>query len=213
MGAQDKSGGLGNPYGTNGNIAQTDDSGNMAAVGAAHFAVLKAAFICDIIRCGTFLWAPGTNHAGFKLYPNSSTIYMHHPTSHHIQTPDTEVGTSMSSIPKPEAQFLFAVQQWYFQQQAANLKDWKNSFDGYGNSLLDYTVVPFLTEVRATQHERNGMPGMIIGGKALGYKHNVYQSGSWSITQFWGTIAQAFGYKTTGGPVGAPISGLWTQPA
>ena len=32
--------------------------------------VLKAAFICDIVRCGTLLWAPGTNHVGFKgLYP------------------------------------------------------------------------------------------------------------------------------------------------
>ncbi len=213
MGAQDKSGGLGNPYGTNGNIGQNDDSGNMQMVGAAHFSVLKAAFICDIIRCGTFLWAPGTNHTGFKLFPNSSTIYMHHPTSHHIQTNSTESGSSVAGLPNDESRFLFAVQQWFFTQQAANLKDWKNSFDGYGNSLLDYTVVPYVTEVRATQHERDNMPGMIIGGKLLGYKHNVYNTTRASINQFWGTVAQAFGYTGTGGPVGAPIANLWTKPA
>jgi hypothetical protein len=213
MGAQDKTGGLGNPYGTNGNIGQNDDSGNMSAVGAAHFAVFKAAFICDIIRCGTFMWAPGTNHTGFKLFPNSNTIYMHHPTSHHIQTNSTESGSSVSGLPNDEARFLLAVQQWFFNEQAKNLKDWKNSFDGYGNSLLDYTVVPFVTEVRATQHERDNMPAMIIGGKLLGYKHNVYNTTRASINSYWGTVAQALGYKSTGGPVGSPISGLWTQPA
>ena len=56
-----------------------------------------------------------------------------------------------------------------------NLKDWKNSYDGFGNSLLDYTVVPYVTEVRATSHERNSMPAMIIGGKLLGFAHNRYR--------------------------------------
>jgi hypothetical protein len=66
--------GLGNPYGATGNTAgATDDAANMQMVGAAHFSVLKAAFICDIIRCGTFLWCPGTNHTGFKLYPGTTT--------------------------------------------------------------------------------------------------------------------------------------------
>ena len=207
MGTPDKPGGLGNPFSTNGNIGQNDDAPNMQAVGAAHFSVLKAAFICDIIRCGTFLWAPGTNHTGFTLYPGSSTIYMHHPTSHHILTPDTEQGSSLTAL-KPEAQFLFAVQRWFFARQAENLKDWKNSYDGYGNSLLDYTVVPFLTEVRATSHERDNLPGMIIGGKALGFGHNVYQAGRWSTNDYWATIARAFGFTSSEAPLGSPIVGL-----
>ena len=48
---------------------------------------------------------------------------------------------------------------------ADNLKEWKTLVDGFGNSLLDYTVVPYVTEVRATGHERSQMPAMIIGGK------------------------------------------------
>jgi hypothetical protein len=212
MGAVDPKAGLGNPYGTTGNQATSDDTTNMTNVSAAHYAVMKAAFMCDIIRCGTYLFAPGTNHTAFAgLYPNSSTIYMHHPTSHKIVTSDTTASTSLSGL-RAEAQFLFNVQLWFFKQVATNMKDWKNSTDGYGNSLLDYTVVPYITEVQATGHERNSIPGMIIGGKALGYTHGIYKTGQQSIGGYWGTIAQAFGYAPSG-PVGSPISGLWTKPA
>ena len=47
------------------------------------------------------------------------------------------------------AQFLFQVQLWFFKQMAENIKEWKTPVDGFGNSLLDYTVVPYVTEVGA----------------------------------------------------------------
>jgi hypothetical protein len=137
---------------------------------------------------------------------------MHHPQSHKIVTSHTTAATTLSAL-DPSAQFLFAVQLWFFARHAENLKDWKNSFDGFGNSLLDYTVVPYVTEVAATGHERNSIPAMIIGGKALGYAHNIYRSGSVSAGSYWGTIAQAFGYTSTSAPFAAPVSGLWTKPA
>src|SRR4029077_14767620 len=112
-----------------------DDAANLQAVGAAHFAVLKAAFICDVIRCGTFLWAPGTNHIGFKnIYPGSANVYQHPPSSHKIVTSDTTAASTVSGLPT-YPQLLFNVQIWLFARQAENLKDWKNSFDGFGNSL------------------------------------------------------------------------------
>ena len=166
--------------------------------------MLKAAFICDIIRCGTFLWAPGTNHVGFKgLFPDrrapsTSTTR----TSHQIDTADTTASSSVTGL-NASAQFLFAVQQWFFRQQAENLKDWKNSYDGFGNSLLDFTVVPYVTEVQATGHERNSMPAMIIGGKSLGFAHNKYVKGSFTINQFWGMIGPAVGYTSTAAPFAA----------
>src|SRR5947208_6993671 len=52
-----------------------------------------------------------------------------------------------------------------------------------GNSLLDFTLVPFLTEVRACAHERTNMPGMIIGGKRLGFVHDRYVAASMTINQ------------------------------
>jgi hypothetical protein len=211
-GTTDSNGGVGSTYGNP--ATGSDDAANLQAVGAAHFAVLKAAFICDVIRCGTFLWAPGTNHIGFKgIYPGqASTVYQHHPSSHKIGTPDTTAASTVSGL-VPYAQLLFNVQLWLFSRQAENMKDWKNSYDGFGNSLLDYTVVPYVTEVQATGHERSSMPAMIIGGKSLGFGHNKYQTGNYTVNQLWGTIGQAFGYTSTAAPFAAPISGLWTKPA
>jgi hypothetical protein len=136
---------------------------------------------------------------------------MHHPTSHKIGTPDTTASGTVSGL-NANAQFLFQVQLWFYARQAEHMKDWKTSIDGMGNSLLDYTVAPYVTEVLATGHERSQMPCMIIGGKALGFTHNLYRTGNNTVGQFWGTIAQAFGYTSTSAPFSAPISGLWTRP-
>jgi hypothetical protein len=215
-GVADPMRGAGNNY-TDPTKGATEDATNLSAVGKAHMSVLKAAFICDIVRCGTMLWAPGTNHVGFKgLFPGqTSTVYQHHPQSHKIYTSDVEGSASLTSM-NASAQFLFAVQQWFFRQMAESLKDWKNSYDGFGNSLLDFTAVPYVTEVRATGHERNSMPAMIIGGKSLGFAHNKYVKGSFSVNQFWGLIGPAVGYTSTAAPFAAPgstLSALWVKPA
>ena len=187
---------------------------NHSAAGKAHLDVLKAAFVCDLIRTGTFQWSPGTNHVAFKgLFPNeASTIYQHHPVSHRIGTAETIASSTPGGLGGP-AGFLYAVQLWYFGQHATNMAAWKQTIDGCGNPLLDYTAVPYVTEVRATGHERTDMPAMIIGGKALGFTHNIYKPTSGTINAYWGTIAQAFGYTSTASPFAAPISGLWTKPA
>jgi hypothetical protein len=216
MGAMDPKTGAGNNY-NDPTRGATEDATNLAAVGKAHMSVLKAAFICDIVRCGTLLWAPGTNHTGFKgLFPNQTgTVYQHHPQSHKIGTSDTTASSSLGSL-NASAQFLFAVQQWWYTQLAQGLKDWKNSYDGFGNSLLDFTVVPYVTEVQATGHERNSMPAMIIGGKALGYAHNKYVKGSFTCNQFFSLVGTSLGFTGLPAPftsVPSGLSGLWTKPA
>ena len=188
-------------------------------VGKAHIAVLKAAFICDIVRCGTY--AVGARHEPRRIQgpvPRArrprSTSTTRRATS--IQTNTTEAASTVARRSNDErAVPVRSVQHWFFTQQAENLKDWKNSFDGYGNSLLDYTVVPYVTEVRATQHERNNMPGMIIGGKLLGFAHNLYNTtGSFTLTSSGAPSRQAFGYTGTGGPFArANRQDLWTKPA
>jgi hypothetical protein len=212
-GVADRMGGVTGNYGDP-TAGATDDAGNLQMVGAAHMAVLKAAFVCDLIRCGTLLWAPGTNHVGFKgLMPGQmDRTYQHHPQSHKIGTRETTAAADVSGL-NVSAQFLFAVQKWFYARMADNLKDWKMTIDGFGNSLLDYTVVPYVTEVLATSHERSQMPAMIIGGKALGFVHGKHQPGNYTVNQFWGTIAQAFNYTSTAAPFAAPIAGLWNRPA
>lgn len=201
--------------GANGQAAP-EEATNLAAVGKAHMSVLKAAFICDVVRCGTLLWAPGTNHVGFRgLYPGSTTtVYQHHPQSHRIGTAETVASSSLTSL-NASAQFLFAVQLWFFKQMADNIKEWKTAKDGLGNSLLDYTVVPYVTEVASTGHERSRMPAMIIGGKSLGFVHNRYVAGSFTCNQFWGLIGPAVGHTSTAAPFAAPggtLSPLWVRP-
>src|SRR6185503_3673022 len=104
-------------------------------------------------------------------------------------------------------------QQWYFARHAEVLATWKTAVDGCGNSLLDFTCVPFLTEVRTLNHERSNMAAMIIGGKRLGFLHNRYVTDQMTTNQLWGTIAQAYGYTSTDPPFAPPVAGFWAAPA
>jgi hypothetical protein len=210
VGRADPQKGVGNSFGNITGGAQ-DDAPIHAQAGAAHLAVLKAAFICDLIRVGTYQWSPGTNHVGFALYPGTTQPYLHHPTSHQIGTSDTVAASTLAAL-NPVAVFLFNVHTWYFSRHAESFADWKNSVDGCGNSLLDFTCVPFLTEVMACGGERTNMPAMIIGGKQLGFVHNRYVTGNITINQLWGTIAQAFGNTSTAAPFAAPVPGFWAKP-
>ncbi len=117
--------------------------------------------------------------------------------------------------------FMANVQTWYNEKTAAIINMFKNATDANGNSLLDYTVIPYVTEVAETTHPRWDMPAMIFGGKALGMQHGTFQNlNNRSYNAFWTTIAQA--YLKTNDPLAAlsdevfvkdgasPISGLWT---
>jgi hypothetical protein len=210
-GKPDPMNGAGSSYGRA--KSGSDDMALHQSVSKAHMDVLKAAFVCDIIRVATFQYSPGTNHVGFKgLYPGDDAVYQHHPLSHDTNTANTKKGSTPDELAARD-RYLFNVQLWYFQRHAETLAAWKATMDGCGNSLLDFTVVPFVTEVQATSHERDNMAAMIIGGKQLGFTHNLYRAESFTINQYWGTIAQAFGYTSAEAPFGAPLSGLWTKPA
>jgi len=176
--------------------------------------VLRAAFQCDIIRCGTFQWSPGTNHVGFKgLYPGDEAgIYQHHPVSHAVGAGTPNDGTTPDNIAVPQIRFLFNVETWYFARHAENLRLWKDAVDGFGNPLLDTTIIPFLTEVAQYDNSRNNMAAMIFGGKKLGMQTGQYKTGSFKINEIWGTIASALGYTSTDAPLATPIPDLWSAP-
>jgi hypothetical protein len=209
VGMADPPRGFGNAFGNP--VAMQDDAPLHAQVGGLHLSVLKAAFICDLIRVGTYQWSPGTNHVGFALAPGTSQPYQHHPRSHSITTSDTIAASTLSAL-NVTAQFLFNVQVWYFARQAETFAAWKTALDGCGNSLLDFTCVPFLTEVAAAGHERSNMPAMLIGGKGLGFIHDRYVAAKITINELWGTIAQAFSTTSLAAPFGAPVAGFWAKP-
>ncbi|MBC8132443.1 MAG: DUF1552 domain-containing protein [Deltaproteobacteria bacterium] len=209
-----------------------DDSPAHRQIGKTHLGILKAAFVCDLIRVGTFQWSPGTNHVSFKgLFPNDpNAIYMHHPTSHIV----TDVNETMGTLPaaglhQDVVHFLANVQTWYNQNLADVLMEWKATTDVYGGNLLANTIIPYITEVADTTHKWNPLPGYIFGGSALGMKGGQFLNGAWPMNSYWATIAQAYfksatpftnipamnsdGTKNTFLRTGAgPIPGLWALP-
>ena len=197
-------------------------------VGNLHMDLIIAAFQCDLRRVATFQWSPGTNHVSFKgQYPGRpDAIYMHHPTSHLIQNSRLSLGTSSPGGTNGDLlQFLGNIQTWYNTKHAALLSKLKMAKDSFGNSLLDHTVVPYVTEVAETSHVRQPLPAFIFGGKALGMVHGSYydfEQNLRSHNDLWMTVAQAylgadplsklsaekFDKKNV-----APVAGTWKAPA
>jgi hypothetical protein len=167
-------------------------------VGNLHMDIIIAAFQCDLRRVATFQWSPGTNHVSFKgQYPGrADAIYMHHPTSHLINDGNLSSGSSSPGGTMGDLlQFLGNIQTWYNTKHAALLNKLKAAKDSYGNSLLDHTVVPYVTEVSETTHRRSPLAAFVFGGKALGMTHGSYynfEGSPRSHNDLWMTVAQAY---------------------
>lgn len=226
-------------YSNNGQLItqSTDDTATHWAIGQAFFALIVAAFQCDLLRVATFQWSPGTNHVSFGpqaatdigltsggLMPNQgSKIYMHHPTSHLISSPnDTKVALPAAGQNQDIINFLANAQIWYNTKTAALLNTMKAATDVYGGNLLDYTIVPHITEVAECTHSWSPMPALIFGGAKLGLHGGQYIDVSSSLqnhNNYWMAIAQA--YVNSNNPVPmfmndsfiktnvAPIPGIW----
>jgi hypothetical protein len=176
--------------------ATTSDEIVHGQVGKLHAGVIKSAFVCDLMRVATFQWSPGVNHIAFQgLYPGeANTIYMHHPLSHRVTSADT---LAPMATRKPEVEFLSRVEEFYNTQTAAIIADFKASTDAMGGSLLDSTIIPYVTEVAACGHEYYPMPALLFGGQKLGLVGGQY----WYLDKrpyndLWLTVAKAFGLTT-----------------
>ena len=208
----------------------TSDEDQHERIGKAHAAVILAAFQCDIIRVASFQWSPGTNHVSFKgKYPaEPDRSFMHHPMSHRINSQSFYNGPPQTGTSADASlyQFLVTINAWYNQKTADILTTFKNAKDGFGNSVLDYTVVPYLTEVGDPSHSRGPKPSLIFGGKALGMKGGQFlnfENNARPQVDVWLTVAQALlqnedplavlptSEKFVRAGAG-PIKGLWAKP-
>lgn len=199
-----------------------------AKVGAAHADVVIAALQCDLMRVASFQWAPATSRVAFKgMYPGApEKSLQHYAASQLVTDPDAALADALPSGTDGELlQFLANVQTWYNTQHAAILKKLKVTKDSSGNSLLDFTVVPYLTEVAGCGQQNEPLPALLFGGKGLGLRHGSFfdfEAAPRCHNDLWLTVAQAyFGvdplavlpddafYKTGV----QPIAGLWQAPA
>ncbi len=210
----------------------TSDEDVHERIGKAHAAVILAAFQCDIVRVATFQWSPGTNHVSFKgRYPaDPERSFMHHPMSHRIGSQSFFNGPPQTGTSADASlyQFLVSINTWYNQKTADILQSFKDAKDAWGNSILDYTVVPYVTEVGDPSHARGPKPSLIFGGKGLGMKGGQFlnfENNARPQVDVYLTIAQALFQHDD--PLGAlpeatekfqrngagPIAGLWEKPA
>jgi hypothetical protein len=197
-------------------------------MGELHLAIIRAAFLCDIVRVATFQWSPGASQVWFNgLDPNSpNTLYHHHQQSLRITSSDITNGpppgpNDPNSLPY---EFLANVHTWYNARMAEALRTFKDATDAFGSNLLDTTVIPFVTEVGEAAHTRTHLPALIFGGRALGLQGGQFQDFSSSPrphNDLWMTVAQALFQNEN--PLGldalrdevfvrdgvAPITGLW----
>jgi hypothetical protein len=153
-----------------------------ATIGRLHFAVIRAAFQCDLTRVATFQWSPGTNHVSFQgMYPGEATsIKMHHPLSHEFNNPDA-----------PE--FLTNVDTWYSERTSELLKSLLDTPDVAGGNLLDNTLIPYVTEVARADHSFGNAPFAVFGGPGVRIQGNRLKrySPRRPVNDMWLACAQA----------------------
>ncbi len=166
-------------------------------LGQLQLSMIKAAFSCDLVRVSTFMWSAGTN---WVVFPGSfdggtlgSSPSPHHPPSH--TTDPATVG------------WLSKIDTFYSNQSSLALQAFDAVVDVDGNSLLDNTVVVYVTEVaRASDHDQRNVPMLVFGGKNTGIKGGTFlkatggplasidsASGNRPTNDLWLALAPIFG--------------------
>jgi hypothetical protein len=116
--------------------------------------------------------------------PNPALFKVHHTTSHDPDTPDT-------------LEFLTRVEIWYAQRVAAFLLELEAEKHADGSSLLDHTLVPYVSEVGARYHNWDYMPFLLFGGTGVGLRGGrVWSNGDRglrSTNDLWMACAKPFG--------------------
>jgi Protein of unknown function (DUF1552) len=211
-----------------GKVDQSDQEW-LAQVGQTHLALIRTAFQCDLIRVATFMWCPATNSVAFEgmLPSDPSGAYQHSSTL--MRAVDQRFWTSAppteDDVNADVYEFGCNVQTWFNQQTAQALALFKNSQDAFGGSLLDHTVVPYITEQAEPADTREPMPALIVGGRKLGMLGGqfVNMAPSVPLNSMWLSVAQAFFPDEDPAQVladevfmepgdAAPIEGLWQRP-
>jgi hypothetical protein len=163
-------------------VEQRDDL-NHELLGRLHMAVIKAAFKCDLTRVVTFQWSPGNNHVSFGgLWPPDESVNkVHHTTSHEPKSDDV-------------VEFLARVEIWYNERTSAFLQELAAETDLDGtSSLLDNTVVPYVTEVSHADSAWSHMPFTVFGGANVGLIGNQYLLATGTTNDMWSAIANVYG--------------------
>ena len=186
---------VGNRITYNDPTAAESEQDGIALLGRLHLEVIRAAFKCDITRVATFQWSTSVDAVAFKgMFPDDpDAVYRHHPLSHRIN--GQRLDTKPSNIETERlAMFQDNVKAWYHQRTAEAVASMKAEDDIFGGKLLDHTITTYVTEVANLEHGTSPLAAMVLGGKALGFKHGQYldfRDAPRPFPNLWLTVLQA----------------------
>lgn len=166
----------------------------MGAIGAAMFAIIVAAFRCDLTRTVTFMWAG--NAADNRLVPVNGSN--HHDLSH-----------------QNDRAGLSAIDRWYSEQTASFIAALAEQDDPLtGGKLIDTTLVWYVSEIaEGYNHRHTNMPFVLFGGDGVGLvdRGRVLDGGGRNSNDVWRSIAPVMGTTLDDlvEPSTGPIPGLF----
>jgi len=127
-------------------------------LGQAHLALIQAAFLCDLVRVATFSWASSTSWVVFPSTFNGATLSSALAAGPHYE--------STGSYDPATLAWGAAIDRYYSDQTARAIQRFATATDIDGNTLLDNTVIPYLSEVcRRWDHNQQNMPFVVFGGR------------------------------------------------
>lgn len=147
-----------------------------------HFALIKAAFACDLSRVVTFSWSAGASAVEFSGLYSGMSARQHHGRSHDSYD-DANVRRDIAAIDK-----------WYSEQTAAFLSQLASTTDVAGGTLLDRTLVLYVSECAEGNHSFQDMPILLFGGaqtKLMG--NRVLDVQGKTTNDLWLALAKRFG--------------------
>ena len=134
-------------------------------LGRLQLSLIRAAFLCDFTRVATFSWASGTSWVVFPNKMGSAQLNAPGPLLASPHYPLSEL------IDPSERPWLDQIEIFYAQQTAGFLQELAATPDVDGNSMLDNTVVAYVSEdTRASDHDSSNLPFLVFGGKNTGLR-------------------------------------------
>jgi hypothetical protein len=148
---------------------------DVARVGEAHFALLRAAFVCDLTRMVTFMWGTGASALSFPEFG----IGDHHGVSHENDRPA-----------------LSSAERFFSERTAPFIQSLADTDDPSGGKLIDRTLVWYINEnSEGWNHALDDMPFLLFGGAAVGLvnRGRVADVSGTTSNDLWLSIASMFG--------------------
>lgn len=172
-------------------------------LGQTYLALIKAAFLCDLVRVATFSWSSATSWVVFPGTFDGATLPGNFQSSPHYEHLNADPATAPGA-----ADWWAAIDRFYAQQSSLAIQGLAAAADVDGNSLLDNTVVVYVTELsRRWDHDQRNMPLAVFGGRNTGLQGGTFlkitggplptqtgpTTGNRPFNDFWLSLAAAFG--------------------